>query len=401
MDSNYLVLTPDGIQNEPDWSRLDWKIAGISDSPLRLSHALPVSDSALFGDPSRGDHALVGVLLLAMQEGREVVVEGRVSPTLLNGLETLQEIWHRWRPKRYRIVRIRAEEESELVPASEQVGAVFLFSGGVDGSFSLFRHLSGQAGRNTRRPRAAVLLHGMDIPLQRPDFFAGAARRAERMLKGTSVDLIRMRTNSRSIEQRWDDSFGLEMSSCLLALQGTYSAAIRGSGEPYDTLHMPWGSTPLTDRLASTAAMEIVHDGCAFNRTEKIEWLAENTQITDQLRVCWAGPQRDRNCGECEKCVRTMLNFWAIGLTPPSNAFSTQLTPDRVRSIRLKNKVQLTELNSLVAFAATRRSDKDPIFRALNSVLRRESFKDYRQTASYLARRAGSVFRGKLRRADS
>lgn len=370
MANRAMKLVRAGETTEAGWTRLDWRLEGLQSGALLLSHAVPEADGDLLGDRQRGDHALCATLLAAMEHGRDIRVEGRVSPQLLDGLETLQGIWHRWRPGRYRPIRIRAEEESEATCANGERPAVFAFSGGVDASFALFRHLQGNAGRNNLTPSAALLVHGMDIPLARGDFYQAAGARAERMLEGTGLRLIRMRTNSRQFGQRWTDSFGLQLSACFLVFQHIFSAAVSGSGEPYDTLVLPWGSTPLTDHLASTKVMKREHDGCAYDRTEKVEWLIRHTDIVDDLRVCWAGPSLDRNCGECEKCVRTMLNFWAIGHQVPA-AFPTQLTPKLVSTVRPRNEAQLRELTSLFRHSEKHRAARDPITRSLRAVLRR------------------------------
>ncbi|MEA1050963.1 hypothetical protein U5801_14260 [Lamprobacter modestohalophilus] len=381
-----LVLKPGGLAHEEGWMRLDWRLEGDDSGDIVLSHSVSESQHACLDDCERGDHALCAVLLKAMQQGQDIIIEGQVSPRLLDGLDTLQAVWQRWRPRRYRRVNIHAAEESEAPPISGERPTVFAFSGGVDASFSLFRHLQGHAGRNNRKPGAALLVHGMDIPLDRDDFYNNAAARAERMLEDTGVPLIRMRSNSRQLRQDWEDSFGLQLSACFLVLQQAFAYAVRGSGEPYDTLVLPWGSTPLTDPLCSTAAMQSEHDGCAFDRTEKVHWLSTHTHITSELRVCWAGENLDRNCGECEKCVRTMLNFWATGLPIPS-AFPNQLTANLVRSIRPRNEAQLREVRSLYRHAQQHHSEQDAILGSLRGVLYRATLKHIKQSVLYYGRR--------------
>lgn len=375
MTCKTLVLTPAGLSTDGDWTTLSWQLRGDDLDDFTLTHAVPAAQQHWLADTDRGDHALPPVLLWAMQHRADIVVEGKVSPTLLDGLDTLQQIWHRWKPRRYGLIAIRVEEESEALAVGTDRPALFAFSGGVDASFSLFRHLRGQAGRNNRKPGAALLVHGMDIPLDRADFYERACERAAQMLVDTDAALLRMRTNSRRLPQLWEDSFGLQLAGCYLSLQQHFAHALHGSGEPYDTLLMPWGTTPLTDQLCSTSIMGIEHDGCAFDRTDKVHWLGTQTAIAPYLRVCWAGEKLDQNCGECEKCVRTMLNFWAVALPVPS-AFPTSLTPERVRSIQPKNEVQMRELKSLYRHAAENQSQQDPVMRALKGVIRRASIRE-------------------------
>jgi hypothetical protein len=359
-----LTLAPLGIARAEGLATLGWELRAEGTAPFVLTHALPEAQAGLFTDPGRGDHALAVALLHAMARGLDIRVAGAVSPRLLDGLETLQAIWHRWVPARYTPVRIAVETEAEAPAAPADAGAVVAFSGGVDGTYSFFRHLTGAAGRATRRPAAALLVHGMDIPLDQPETFAGALARGARMLEGTDVPILPMRTSARSLGMSWEQSYGLQLIGCFLCLQGSFRAAVKASGEPWEGLVMPWGSTPLTDPLCSTAVMEILHDGCEASRTEKVDWLVRQTSVSGDLRVCWEGPALDRNCGQCEKCVRTMLNFWCLG-HPVPGAFPAPLRAEQVLTIPVRNRIQLAELESILRLAEGAHGVQDPILRAL------------------------------------
>ena len=367
-----LTLTPKGIDRSDHEATLSWAFHSHDQAPFNLQHIVPEEQAGLLTDPGRGDHALVVALLHAMRHGRGIHVEGDVSPRLLDGMETLQAIWSRWRPGRYAPVSITVEREIETPPPSHDAGGLLAFSGGVDGSYTFFKHLQGAAGRATCRPAAALLVHGMDIPLSQPDVFEGALARGRRMLDGTGVPLLPIRTNARQLEMHWEDSFGLQLIGCFLAFQGSFHSALKGSGEPYEDLPMPWGSTPLTDPYCSTETLKIVHDGCEASRSEKVDWLATHTRACNDLRVCWEGPTLDRNCGRCEKCVRTMLNFWCLGHAVPA-AFPEPLTPARVATLAPRNRVQLGELESILRLAEGQHLSSDPIFRALRRCVGRAS----------------------------
>jgi hypothetical protein len=64
--------------------------------------------------------------------------------------------------------------------------------------------------------------------------------------------------------------------------------------------------------------MEVRHDGAGRSRTEKVAYLATWEQGMPLLRVCWEGRVPDGNCGRCEKCVRTRLNFHIAGVESPA-----------------------------------------------------------------------------------
>ena len=126
----------------------------------------------------------------------------------------------------------------------------------------------------------------------------------------------------------------------------------------------------MTDPLCTTESMRVVHDGCEANRTEKVDWLVQNTRAPEDLRVCWQGPTLDRNCGRCEKCVRTMLNLWCLGHAVPA-AFPAPLTPGLVATLQPRNRIQLAELDSILRLGVDRHPPSDPILRALQRIVAR------------------------------
>lgn len=377
-------LVPEGEFKESGWCGIAWRLVGSNGLTLfTLKHSVVEKYAAMLPNDDQADHVLIVFLLYAMKQGADLRIKGKVSPMLLDGLDNLQSIWQRWRPQSYNRIHIYSDQESAPDPVEGGRGAIFAFSGGVDASFSLFRHFQQAAGRTNRIPSAALLVHGMDIPLDQINFFDGALSRANRMLDGTGIPLIPIRTNSRQLGLDWEDSFGMQLISCFLCFQKQFRFAVKASEEPYDALLLPWGSTPLTDHLLSTEIMSQIHDGAQFDRTEKVDWLFQNTRVVDELRVCWAGPSLDRNCGRCEKCVRTMLNFWAKGHRVP-DAFPERLTPSLVYTIHPRNEVQLRELKSLLIHATQHHVDNDKIIIALQAVIKSAGSTSIKQKAKKL-----------------
>jgi hypothetical protein len=127
---------------------------------------------------------------------------------------------------------------------------------------------------------------------------------------------------------------------------------VTGGGEPYDELVLPWGQNPCTDYLLSGDGFSIVHDGAAFSRTEKIAVIAKDPVATRTIKVCWDAPDLSTNCGICEKCVRTRLNFKAVGVDNPA-CFDGEITPGLIRSIRFSNDSQRAGFRSILAYAET------------------------------------------------
>ena len=152
-------------------------------------------------------------------------------------------------------------------------------------------------------------------------------------------------------------------------LSAEFSTALIGSSEPYDALVLPWGSNPVTDHLLSGGNLTIVHDGAAFSRTDKIAFLSGVPSAVQSLKVCWEGKQQGRNCGVCEKCVRTQLNFLAIGVTQPP-CFDAPLDLQRIPTIRIRNDALLAEFASILQYAEGRKINAEWV-RLLRKRIRR------------------------------
>jgi hypothetical protein len=298
---------------------------------------------------SHADCFAVGTVCLAMRHGFPLFIHGPVSPSLLTNLEEFQAIWHCWKPEECTQVDLRAETEREA-PHGPLDSAVACYSGGVDASFTIWRHLKGQVGRRSRRIAAALFLHGCDIPLTEEDAFDRAAFGAEDVLAAYNVPLLRLKTNWRSVpslsQLRWNDVFGTTFASAMHVVNGLAQSGLLASGDKYYFVR-PHGSSPLTDRLLSSHSMQITNDAGEFSRIQKVAQLAQWTQVLPHLRVCWEGKEHDRNCGRCEKCIRTILNFRVVGAALPP-CFDMDVTDAMIASVAIRNSAQRNELLGIV-----------------------------------------------------
>jgi len=263
------------------------------------------------------DPFVIGLLPLAMNIGEPLHVAGPVSPSLLENLESFQEAWSAWKPRSYQQVKIDAEvlAEPELPEREEAISG---FSGGVDSAFTVYRHAKGVTTRYPKPLKAAVMVHGFDIPLDDPDGYQRASRKAVRQLDSLGIELIRVATNYREQPVHWPHAFGAAVASVLSLFQGRFNQGLIAQGIPFAAYHhLVEGSNSLTDSLLSSGAFKVLPDGAGFQRYEKLAALAAWREGLDELRVCWRNPIHDENCCVCEKCIRTILSFRAAGLDLP------------------------------------------------------------------------------------
>jgi hypothetical protein len=100
----------------------------------------------------------------------------------------------------------------------------------------------------------------------------------------------------------------------------------------------PWGSHWALDPCWSSSRLAVAHVGEEKWRAEKLAALRHEPIVRRHLRVCWENRTASGNCGQCEKCLRTMLALEAHGcladfpVFPPSPALAAGLA----RIARLK-----------------------------------------------------------------
>lgn len=285
------------------------------------------------------DSYLLSILLLGMRLNANINVYGSASKSLLANLTELQLIWKKWCPETYSVVEITVDNIKENDTRLD--GAVVAFSGGADAQFTAYRHATGKAGYCTQQLRAGVLIHGFDIDFTDIEGFSGAAKKATDTLDDLGLPLLVVKTNlsrtwgknSKTKSVNWEHHCGMAVAAVLNGLSSYAGTGLIGSGSPYDELDI-WGSHPMTDPLFSSGSFKIIHDGAGFSRSEKIKVLSEWMVGTKNLRVCWEGDLKDRNCGSCEKCVRTRINFLLAGSNEPA-CFDSPLDASLLKNIVL------------------------------------------------------------------
>jgi hypothetical protein len=294
------------------------------------------------------DFAAAGTIFTAMREGRPLHIEGVVTAALLRNLEEFQDAWTLWRAKLKRIDITADEIVPDGAPGPRK--GIIAFSGGVDGVFSVLRNLDGNAGLRSAPPACAMQVHGFDVPLSDNETFARVRRAAQDILTPLGVPLSIVRTNWKTdCCGDWNKEYVAGLAACLHQFQGAGNVGIFGSDDYYGHLIIPWGSNPITNRLFSGRYLEIYSEGGGFSRTERMKLVSQYPEIVKNLRVCWEGPVTGRNCCECEKCVRTQMNFMALGVEP--TCFDTRLTMAQIRNQRVPHRIQLSYLTEILNYA--------------------------------------------------
>jgi hypothetical protein len=303
------------------------------------------------------DGILCAVVLHAMAQGRDIRLHGPATNTILLNLDEFQLAWSRWLPDLYHPVAIEADSVIDT-PSPKKPRSIAAFSGGVDSSFTLLRN-SAQSSEPRYAVDSVLLVHGFDISLSNLSALRELIDRTRAIREVAGAHLRVIRTNSKELRlQNWYHSSATELAACMHLLSAEFSNALIGSSTLYDAFVPRCGSNPITDHLLSGGTLKIVHDGAAFSRTEKVAFLSGCPAAVQSLKVCWQGEHQGRNCGTCEKCVRTLLNLLAAGISNPP-CFDAPLDLRRIPHIPARSDRQLAELRSILDYAERRNIDAE------------------------------------------
>ncbi len=296
------------------------------------------------------DAFIVANIFFIMKAGVDCHFHGNLSTSLLRNLAEFQSAWAAWRPERYKQVEIKADTETEETVAKPRAVALAAFSGGVDSTFTIFRHTIGTCPQAWRRNiEACLFVNGFDIPLSDENAFERACEKVRSTLSKVGVKLITMSTNMQALNIEWDDTHIAGLASSLMFFKNNFNEGLIASGCAYNRLVTPWGSNPITDHLLSSSSFQIVHDGAAVRRLEKIKLLSAWPEGYDNLRVCFSAQNRDENCGLCAKCVMDILLMRMEGVRQPASY--PHLSDAKLANLEIPTPHQFAGFGSVVVKA--------------------------------------------------
>ena len=221
-------------------------------------------------------------------------------------------IWKCWYPHLH-LIPIEAEVDTKRQESPERTAA--FFSGGVDSFFTLLWHSDSSNPFKRFQINDLLCVFGFDVPLSNKEAFLRIRERVEKIAFSLDKEPVDIATNLRETRWRITDwarlSHGPALGCVGLVLEERYSKVLIASTMGYKQLE-PHGSHIATDHLFSTGHTKIVHDGAAFSRAEKTEFISKSDIALRELRVCWKS-QSDENCCACNKCYRTMITLELLG----------------------------------------------------------------------------------------
>jgi hypothetical protein len=277
----------------------------IRESPFRLTAM--AEDAAVFFEANvplanNPEGMLSSFLLPAMSAGRPLDCDEPICP-----------LWRMNAGRAAKLVRRWWGLEAGVVTAPDRpagtrraAGVGLFFTAGVDSFHSLFAN-------------AAVVTHlinveGFDIHLDDRERLHGNAAQIDDIARVVGKQIVRVRTNLRQhsgfASMSWERTHGAALAGVGHVLTHTLGCVLVASSD----VPGPHGSHPQLDPLWSSSLLEVTHDSPGVRRLAKVAAIAKHEIVHTHLKVCWENRARSLNCGRCEKCLRTRLQFLVAGV---------------------------------------------------------------------------------------
>jgi hypothetical protein len=327
----------EGLRSEKNGDRVRVAATVSWEDCDRPTHEVYFETEEAFAEGlSCNPHAfLMGCAIPAMHYGEErLFIDAEICPELRDGLMTAMSWLRHWfyEPDRA-LVRIEAKTRSSLPTPRTPERAGFFFSGGIDSFATLRANRLNFPPEHPWSIKDGLLVYGLE--LDTPEAFKCVLDLLSPTALDLGITLVPVYTNLYLIYRPedaandfsfWTKEFqGAALAAVAHAFAQRLTVVSIAASDDIVNLY-PYGSHPVLDPNYSSVDLRVRHDGVALSRLAKTRLVAEWDVALQHLRVCnrFQLYQPDRlNCGQCEKCVRTMLGLVVLGVLDQTCAFPT------------------------------------------------------------------------------
>lgn len=296
--------------------------AGRFNVPETLEFSIAGSEPVL--SVERADPFLVSMIPVAMKLGEDIHVEAPISARLAHGLDTYQRILATWWPETFTQVSIHYQARPSRTGDRRPDGVGCTFSGGLDSWHAVYESLPRNCDQPGFQVTHALMINGFDqlTDLEHQGLADQMFSTYQPALAQWGVELLMLETNGRlfknEILSRRESirSYGASLGAAAHALAGMFGRFGVAGHATYTLSELkPKGSHVALDHHLGSDQLQIIHAGTSASRAEKLDIMVDEPIVQKTLRVCFHPPKFDPqsgnviNCGECEKCVRTIASL--------------------------------------------------------------------------------------------
>jgi hypothetical protein len=302
-------------------------------------------------------------LVPAMRAGEDITTASPVSAKIAARFPRITEQYAKWYPE-LKPTRLDAPTRmGDADHAGRGVGC--FFSGGVDSFYSALRF--------HKEVDTLIFVHGFDVPLSQVELRAGISRNLRAAAAAMGKRLIEVETNVRELLDGFGNWGKQTHGSALISIAHLLSGVVRKVHIPSSgTRHaaLGWGSHPVVDFLWSAEGLEVIHDDDVISRVDKTREVVKSDIALTHLRVCWENRDGAYNCGQCEKCLRTMMTLRLAGALDRCKTFDRPLDLAAVADLRSVVSISRRGFYKEILDLAERQGEQD-IAHAIKQVLAR------------------------------
>jgi hypothetical protein len=242
------------------------------------------------------------LLPIAVIGGGRLELDDALDPAWRRNAARVLRIWNAWWGTEGDVDAALGAPSTNGDGPGPAAGVGLCFTLGVDSFHTLLR-----SGYEVDR---LVLAHGYDVPLVDAVRMDAARAALDEVGEACGCEPLVVRTNLREHPvgrpMDWERGHGGAIAALGHATCAELGELLISATIPYFN-DFPWGSHFRTDPGWSSARLRVTHLGAELRRNYKLEALLDESLVQRHLRVCWENRAATGNCGECEKCARTMV----------------------------------------------------------------------------------------------
>jgi hypothetical protein len=263
----------------------------------------------------RSDAFLISILPYAMQHSFHIQCEAPVSERLLYQIRNYYIPVLAKAQKNFHSITIEAQADNQILNIGKAVGTGL--SCGVDSFYSVLKHINHP--QTDYRLTHLVSMNVGSFGAQGGEFsqkwFREELTKARKVAHQMQLPLIEINSNLMEFYQQNHASSGtFRMAGAILGLQKLFSVYYISSGfslngfditsednDDYDLFNL---------MVASNESTHFYSSGIEATRFERTRFVSDFEVTYNNLTVCLSG---DKNCGKCEKCLRTIGALYVLG----------------------------------------------------------------------------------------
>lgn len=198
-----------------------------------------------------------------------------------------------------------------------------------------------------------MTIHGIDYKPDAHQAFADFMTKTTPLTEGLGLQRIIVRTNLGQVTR----NLALNHGFCLAGAGFLFRELFASCHLAHDFTHaqsmlaFPWGTNYVTNAYFEGTDYKLHSMDPDISRTQKVGFLATKPEVLETITFCINPKTRPKNCGRCDKCVRTKAMFIVEhGSFPPifqDNGFDRH----HARSLDVNSRKEIAFFTELFARA--------------------------------------------------